>query len=231
MINFLHPSFCREMRWFLFLSLMIVAGFATANLKRTEEATNRSPLLAVIVHQDMVTHAEVRIRVEAIVEMNEGEEITTESEVKDPRGYAVTGSSEKISSGEKSKKNSIHTLFLPHPLLWQGRDNPYLHTVIVRLKKGEKVISSKEMKVGFRKWEKAENGRYLLNGHYVEGKELMDINMCSSPQEVVDKLFSGEYDKEGQFVRLIPSPEFLNGEKRLLLENFAAIAEVKQGGK
>lgn len=159
-----------------------------------------------IIHQDMVTHAEVMTRVELELESLEDQEVIVEITVKDPRGYAAAIEAKEVKLLKNKRIKHVQKIFFPHPLLWQGKDNPYLHNYIVSIKKRDKVIFQKEHKTGFRLWSKHSPGKGILNGHYVDEKEIQDIRLGSdspgddSRKKLLDEL--GMHDKRGQLIRL-----------------------------
>lgn len=128
----------------------------------------------VIVSQERVTHSEGKIRVSTALasSSNKAETISIIVEVRDPRGYVAADSHREVKLAPLQKITDEQELTLIHPLLWQGRDNPYMHQVSVRVVQGEKEWDKVLVPLGLRKLEYDPARGLVLNGHYLKGETI-----------------------------------------------------------
>lgn len=89
--------------------------------------------------------------------------LTKEFEIFDADGKS-------IASGIYSGDAEAVKLHIDSPVLWNGRENPYLYSLSARLKQGEEVIDEVKDTFGFREFEfDAEKG-FFLNGKHLKLK-------------------------------------------------------------
>lgn len=60
-----------------------------------------------------------------------------------------------------SEESVNQPLSIPDPILWNGKENPYLYNVTVELYEGEKVIDKVNQKTGFRYFHVDPEKRFL----------------------------------------------------------------------
>ena len=65
-----------------------------------------------------------------------------------------------------SEETVKQPLTITNPILWNGKENPYLYNVSVELYDGDKVIDKVTQKTGFRYFHADPEKGFFLNGKY-----------------------------------------------------------------
>lgn len=129
----------------------------------------------VVVAQERVTHSEGKVRVSTILSSSSDkeEDIDVIVEIRDPRGYVAADSHREVNLAAGQRSMDVQHLTLIHPLLWQGRDNPYMHEITVTVTQAGKELDKVTIPLGLRKLEYDPVRGLVLNGHYLKG-EMVD---------------------------------------------------------
>lgn len=145
----------------------------------------------VFLTQKKVNSGQAVLGVEAKISNGGTERIAgkVEVEVLDRAGQQVgkVTTSEEIAAGET--KSVVQTLALQNPHLWNGRPDPYLYQVRVKLMRDGKAIDEVTQNLGLRTMEITAGKGFLLNGqpyplHGVNRhQELKDRGWALSPEE------------------------------------------------
>ena len=124
----------------------------------------------VFISQNKVTNSEASISVTTLLSTKN----KTTGPVKfaitvlDPRGFTAAYSENTVTPNKWELAKDVQELFLVHPLLWQGRDNPYLHKVKVVVSDENGQIDEIEQPLGLRSVDIHPQKGFLLNGYYAK---------------------------------------------------------------
>ena len=114
----------------------------------------------VLVHQNKANEAQAAITVETILSLKSGKQgLSLYAQVTDMQGRLVA-------SGEAAANSDCVSLpmTITKPILWHGRQNPYLYNVKVELKDGEHVLDSQTVQTGLRYFSVDGEKGFFLNG-------------------------------------------------------------------
>lgn len=117
----------------------------------------------LLVHQRKVSEAQAEMTVETILSLKSGKQgLRLYATATDQQGKVVASGEADASSERVSLPMTI-----TKPILWNGRQNPYLYTVKVELKDGQQVLDSQAVQTGFRYFSVDADKGFFLNGqHY-----------------------------------------------------------------
>lgn len=93
--------------------------------------------------------------------------------------------------------NSVVTLTIPNPHLWNGRKDPYLYQVQVKLVRDGKVIDEVDQNLGLRTVAITQDKGFLLNG------QPYNLHGVNRHQEVMDKgwaISNADHDRDMQLI-------------------------------
>lgn len=117
----------------------------------------------VFIHQKNITEKKTDINVESILSLKDMKSgLKLKTTVTDANGKEVASSMTAVSEESVNQPLSI-----PDPILWNGKENPYLYNVTVELYEGEKVIDKVNQKTGFRYFHVDPEKGFFLNGKYL----------------------------------------------------------------
>lgn len=117
----------------------------------------------VFIHQNKITKQQAEISVESILSLKEIKSgLKLKTTITDVNGKEVTSNMTAVS--EESVKQPLTII---DPILWNGRDNPYLYNISVELYDGDKVIDKVTQKTGFRYFHADTEKGFFLNGKYL----------------------------------------------------------------
>ncbi|MDR2561641.1 MAG: hypothetical protein LBC63_07715, partial [Holophagales bacterium] len=85
-------------------------------------------------------------------------------EVRDFAGKAVATANTKIRMRPSGGQTFRQTMTLAKPRLWNGKKDPYLYSVTVSIKDGEKILDSVTQPLGLRTYTFDEKRGFILNG-------------------------------------------------------------------
>lgn len=114
----------------------------------------------VFIHQKRVTDEVAECVVEALLSLCEPREgMELRATILSPEGEEITAGSTTV-EGERATV----ALSIPHPILWNGKANPYLYTVRVELTDNGRVVDRVVQQTGFRFFSADADRGFLLNG-------------------------------------------------------------------
>ena len=114
----------------------------------------------VLIHQDSVTDNKAEFTVETILSLRKpSAELSVKTTVFDAKGKIVA---EK--SGAVTEEHVKHALLIDNPILWNGKENPYLYSVRVELFEDGKLIDCVKQETGFRYYTVDADKGFFLNG-------------------------------------------------------------------
>lgn len=87
-----------------------------------------------------------------------------ETLVFNPEGKRVSDAHTELNLAPGQSTSIEQVLSIRHPHLWNGRFDPYVYRVEVRVKRGGKVVDSVEQPLGLRTFSIAEDRGFVLNG-------------------------------------------------------------------
>ena len=117
----------------------------------------------VFIHQNRITKQQAEICVESILSLKEVKSgLKLKTTITDTNGKEVTSNITAVS--EETVKQP---LTITNPILWNGKENPYLYNVSVELYDGDKVIDKVTQKTGFRYFHADPEKGFFLNGKYL----------------------------------------------------------------
>jgi beta-galactosidase len=118
----------------------------------------------VFIRQDNVTKERAELTVETKLSLRSGSRnLRLKTVMQDAQG-SVVAEAENTIDDESVKQ----TFAIGKPILWNGRKNPYLYTVITELKDGEKVIDRQTEYTGLRYYSVDKDRGFFLNGEHYE---------------------------------------------------------------
>jgi len=116
----------------------------------------------VYVSQEKITEQNAELSVRALIVNNYKEEAQLKITMFDSNQTEVYTGIETVS--DENQSEMIHGFNIENPILWHGKENPYLYTVRVELISKDVVLDSVEIATGLRYYEfDAEKG-FFLNG-------------------------------------------------------------------
>jgi len=116
----------------------------------------------VYVSQEKITEQNAELSVRALIVNNHKEEAQLKITMFDSNQTEVYTGIETVATENQSEL--IHGFNIENPILWHGKENPYLYTVRVELISKDVVLDSVEIATGLRYYEfDAEKG-FILNG-------------------------------------------------------------------
>ena len=127
------------------------------------EADCISPLFhaspGVFIRQNEVNDAAADITVETVLSLKDTQGLTLHTVISDASGKEVASASTRA-DGEWVKQ----PFNLRNPILWNGRENPYLYTVTVQLMRDGRVLDEVVQQTGFRYFRVDADKGFFLNG-------------------------------------------------------------------
>lgn len=132
--------------------------------------------------------------------------------LKDADGIPVASGRQTLSIPSHKTERLMYALTLPHPHLWNGREDPYLYTLEAAT--GTDRVS---VQVGIRTIER-QGSALLLNGQPVVEEEGRFVEIDAYP--LTHTLLS-EYDREGILVRICAPAEDASARMPALMTEFA----------
>lgn len=122
----------------------------------------------VFINQEKVSHSEATVRVDTLVSSSHPQPgpVKVEVTILDPRGYVAAYSCNTVTPKPNESLRDSQELTLIHPILWQGRDNPYLHKVRVSLTGPEGQKDEMEQPLGLRTALIDPQKGFVLNDYY-----------------------------------------------------------------
>lgn len=91
-------------------------------------------------------------------------QLTLENAIYDTNGKLVKRHSQSFELTPQGMQRYTASFKLPHPHLWQGREDPYLYKVVSRLLQGGKVLDEVVQPLGLRHFEAIAGKGFFLNG-------------------------------------------------------------------
>ncbi|HWB57957.1 MAG TPA: glycoside hydrolase family 2 TIM barrel-domain containing protein [Chthoniobacteraceae bacterium] len=143
-----------------------------------------------------------KAEVEVLTEVSGGKgDLTTQVDLLDANKKVVQTVEGKVGEGESTTPPdftaSTVTLTIPQPHLWNGRKDPYLYQVHVKLLSGGKVIDEVDQNLGLRTAEIVQDKGFLLNGAPYA------LHGVNRHQEVKDKgwaISNADHDRDFQLI-------------------------------
>lgn len=86
------------------------------------------------------------------------------TELRDAAGKVVANLTSRIQVAPATVAPVIHTFTIPNPHLWQGRNDPYLYSVVVHVQRNGKTVDEVVQPLGLRTIEISQDKGFLLNG-------------------------------------------------------------------
>jgi len=120
----------------------------------------------VYIRQGRVDSAEANIEVTTkLANKNQTpSDLTLMTEVKDKQDKVVASTRTKVQVRPSGVQPFKHNLTIQKPRLWRAKKDPYLYTLTVSLKDGDKTIDSVNQPLGLRSFSIDEKRGFLLNG-------------------------------------------------------------------
>lgn len=120
----------------------------------------------VYVRQENISEKNASLRVTTLLDNGRSvpAEVTVCYALMDADGKTVAATEEQKTIRGESRTASEVTLNVTNPHLWHGRMDPYLYTVQVSVKEGEKLCDHFSMKQGFRYFSVDPDQGFMLNG-------------------------------------------------------------------
>lgn len=115
------------------------------------------------------------------------------SDLYDANHHLVTSVTTPIAG----KDSCLQEINLKHPHLWNGKADPYLYSVSVKLLKGDEVIDEVTQPLGLRYYRVDVNKGFMLNGKY------LDLHGVGFHEDVKGKgsaLDTADYDRDMQLI-------------------------------
>ena len=132
--------------------------------------------------------------------------------LKDADGLPVAEGSQTLYVASHHTERFVHTLRVPHPHLWNGREDPYLYRL--EASTGTDQIS---VELGIRTLERGPEG-LLLNGRPVPEEEGRIVELSDYP---ITHSRLSEYDREGILVRISAPAEEAAARMPALVTEFS----------
>jgi len=117
----------------------------------------------VFIHRNKISEQQADITVESILSLkNRKSGLILKSTIFNAEGKKVAGTETIVS--EESVKQPVK---IPKPILWNGKKNPYLYTVVVELCDNGTTIDKIVQKTGLRYFTVDKEKGFFLNGQYL----------------------------------------------------------------
>jgi Beta-galactosidase/beta-glucuronidase len=118
----------------------------------------------VLIHQNNISKQNANITIESILSLkNKNTNLTLKTNIINAEGKIID--SAKIAVNNENIKQSFN---LSNPILWNGKKNPYLYTVVAELYENGKLIDKVLQKTGFRYFSVDPDKGFFLNGEYLD---------------------------------------------------------------
>lgn len=111
-----------------------------------------------------VDRAEVDVRTMLTSDGRIAAPVTVETRIADARGRIVARRVDADVTVPQGIAQHERTLTIDHPRLWQGRRDPYLYTVTVRVTRGKHLLDEVRQPLGLRNFGMSQASGFLLNG-------------------------------------------------------------------
>ncbi|WP_302369236.1 glycoside hydrolase family 2 protein [Bacteroides clarus] len=148
----------------------------------------------VFIHQKSITSEKAVFTVETILSLKESKRaLRLCTKVCDTTGKVIAKDVVNV-TGERVEQ-PMHIL---KPILWNGKENPYLYDVIVELYDGGKLVDRVTQKTGFRYFKVDHDKGFYLNG------KLLDLHGFCRHEDFAGKgsaLTSKEYDIDMKLIK------------------------------
>lgn len=118
----------------------------------------------VLIHQNKVSAEAADITVETMLS-NPTSDCRLLIDVMDAKGNVVASAE---TSAPRNSQSAKQNLTVKNPTLWQGRQNPYMYDVRVKMLCDGKVVDEVVEKTGFRSISVDANEGFFLNGKYLD---------------------------------------------------------------
>ena len=110
------------------------------------------------------TVAEVEVRVKLENRCGRAEAVELETAVYDAEGHLFAREQREVEVSPQGRQLFVQDFQLKNPHLWQGRTDPYLYRLVIRLKKGETLLDEIAQPLGLRNFEIIAGKGFFLNG-------------------------------------------------------------------
>ncbi len=118
----------------------------------------------VFVRQDKVTDEVAEITVESVLSLKgTSEGLQVKTTIADATGKVVAEQTTAV-----AQESVKQPLSVSHPILWDGKKNPYLYTVTVELYENGKLVDRMTQETGFRYFHVDPDKGFFLNGKYLD---------------------------------------------------------------
>lgn len=120
----------------------------------------------VYISQENVSRKQADIAVKIKLENGEtsNRAVALETIIRDARGKIVARREEAITLSPGGMQERVQRLRVRNPHLWNGRVDPYLHEVTVRVKAGNELLDEVAQPLGIRHYEARAGEGFFLNG-------------------------------------------------------------------
>ena len=125
--------------------------FASPGVYLTQETVNRQK--ALVDAKTLISSS-----------LNASDTVRVETQVKDADGAVVASQSNPVTLAPGSTQTVTQPLLIAAPHLWQGRADPYLYSVTVRVLRGDTLLDSVTQPLGLRTFAITDQDGFLLNG-------------------------------------------------------------------
>lgn len=156
-----------------------------------------SPGVYLTERQVNPTRAVVEVETKLSSTLSKTADLGLEIELHDARGGLILQKQAAISIPAGTLANNLETLQIDKPHLWEGRKDPYLYSVIVRLRRNNAVVDEVVQPLGLRTVQIDQQRGFLLNG------EPYPIQGVTRHQERRDKgwaLSKSDHDEDHQLI-------------------------------
>ncbi len=114
----------------------------------------------VLVHQRNISNQKAEIEIETILSLsNKREGLNLHASIYDANGKCVAS----VQSAVK-EEHTFQSVTVENPVLWHGRQNPYLYTIKVELYDGDRLLDEVTEQTGFRYFAVDAEKGFMLNG-------------------------------------------------------------------
>lgn len=143
----------------------------------------------VLIHQDNVTENAAELTVETLLSLKSAKkDLRLKTSIMDATGKIISSHESVVNS-----ENVRQPFKIPHPILWNGRANPYLYTIKVELYKGDILLDAVDEQTGFRYFSVDADKGFFLNGRPYE---LLGFNRHEDIEGKGSALTKEDYDHD-----------------------------------
>lgn len=150
----------------------------------------------VLVHQNKITKETADITVETLVSLKSRKErLTLKTSILDANGTII-----KMTESPVKSQIIKQSILIDKPILWNGKKNPYLYTILSQLCDDGEPIDQVSQQTGFRFFEVDAEKGFFLNGEYLD---LYGFNRHEDVEGKGSALTQTDYDVDMQLINEI----------------------------